>query len=301
ALLGYAVTVYEAETEAGGLDTYGIVSFRLPKRISLWEVEQVKSLGVSIQTNTRIGVDLSLAELQQSFDAVVLAVGMANVPPLGIPGEELHGVYDAIDLVKATKSTTLPQQFQGKRGVVIGAGNTAIDGATCAVRLGAENVKVLYRRTEAEMTAYQFEYEFAKQDGVEFRWLVSPIAVLGDEKGRVTALKCAEMALTEADESGRRTPIPTGATFVIKTDFIIKAIGQARHRWLEDVGIATHNGVISIDHHYETSVKGVFACGDAIFGQGQGEAMVVAAAEQGKQVAYAIDKKRRSQRAETSA
>lgn len=301
ALLGYAVTVYEAETEAGGLDTYGIVSFRLPKRISLWEVEQVKSLGVSIQTNTRIGVDLSLAELQQSFDAVVLAVGMANVPPLGIPGEELHGVYDAIDLVKATKSTTLPQQFQGKRGVVIGAGNTAIDGATCAVRLGAENVKVLYRRTEAEMTAYQFEYEFAKQDSVEFRWLVSPIAVLGDEKGRVTALKCAEMALTEADESGRRTPIPTGATFVIKTDFIIKAIGQARHRWLEDVGIATHNGVISIDHHYETSVKGVFACGDAIFGQGQGEAMVVAAAEQGKQVAYAIDKKRRSQRAETSA
>ncbi|PAE96634.1 NAD(P)-dependent oxidoreductase [Shouchella clausii] len=301
ALLGYAVTVYEAETEAGGLDTYGIVSFRLPKRISLWEVEQVKSLGVSIQTNTRIGVDLSLAELQQSFDAVVLAVGMANVPPLGIPGEELHGVYDAIDLVKATKSTTLPKQFQGKRGVVIGAGNTAIDGATCAVRLGAENVKVLYRRTEAEMTAYQFEYEFAKQDGVEFRWLVSPIAVLGDEKGRVTALKCAEMALTEADESGRRTPRPTGATFVIKTDFIIKAIGQARHRWLEDVGIATHNGVISIDYHYETSVKGVFACGDAIFGQGQGEAMVVAAAEQGKQVAYAIDKKRRSQRAETSA
>lgn len=188
-----------------------------------------------------------------------------------------------------------------KRGVVIGAGNTAIDGATCATRLGASNVKILYRRTEAEMTAYDFEYTFAKQDGVEFRWLHSPVKIIGDESGAVQAIECMEMKLSEADTDGRRKAIPTGNVQTIETDFVIKAIGQSRYDWLHEAGINTNNGVVKINHKYETDIEGVYACGDVIFGHGQGEAMVVSAAEQGKQTAYAIHQKLIGQRAETSA
>jgi glutamate synthase (NADPH/NADH) small chain len=166
ARLGYTVTMFEAAEKAGGLNTYGIVSFRLPQRISYWEVEQVEKLNVDIRTNTMVGRDISVEEITGKYDHVILAVGMAHVPNLGVEGETLAGVYDAIEFVKATKSGQLSDDFVGKRVVVIGAGNTAIDGATCSVRLGAENVKILYRRTEEEMTAYDFEYEFAKQDGV---------------------------------------------------------------------------------------------------------------------------------------
>lgn len=301
ALLGYSVTIFEKDAEAGGLDTYGIVSFRLPKRISYWEVEQVKSVGVTIQTNTTVGQDISLKELQDSYDAVILAVGMANVPTLGIPGEDAQDVYDAIDFVKATKSGTLSEDINGKRGVVIGAGNTAIDGATCAVRLGASNVKILYRRTETEMTAYDFEYTFAKQDGVEFRWLHSPTQILQDENGQVTAIECMEMTLGDPAEDGRRRPIPTGNVKRIEVDFIIKAIGQSRYDWLDHAEVMTNKGVITIDKHYQTTAVGIYACGDVIFGDGQGEAMVVSAAEQGKQTAYAIHEQLFGKRAETSA
>ncbi|GAF14092.1 pyridine nucleotide-disulphide oxidoreductase associated with reductive pyrimidine catabolism [Bacillus sp. JCM 19046] len=301
ALLGYDVTIYEKEAEAGGLDTYGIVSFRLPKRISFWEVEQVKSVGVTIQTSTTIGQDLTLKELQETYHAVVLAVGMANVPTLGIPGEDASNVYDAIEFVKATKSGTLSEEFNEKRGVVIGAGNTAIDGATCAIRLGATNVKILYRRTEKEMTAYDFEYTFAKQDGVEFRWLHSPTRILHDENGQVYAIECMIMALGDPDQAGRRRPFPTGQTKIIETDFVITAIGQSRHDWLVQAGIKTTNGIVSINREFETTAERIYACGDVIFGDGQGEAMVVSAAEQGKQAAYAIHQKLLEERAETSA
>lgn len=301
ALLGYDVTIYEKDAEAGGLDTYGIVSFRLPKRISYWEVEQVKSVGVTIQTNTCIGKDITLKELQETYHAVVIAVGMANVPTLGIPGEDANNVYDAIEFVKATKSGTLSEQFNEKRGVIIGAGNTAIDGATCAVRLGATNVQILYRRTEKEMTAYDFEYTFAKQDGVEFRWLHSPTRILHDENGQVYAVECMIMALGDADQAGRRRPFPTGQTKTIATDFVITAIGQSRYDWLDEAGIKTTKGIVSINSEFETTAEGVYACGDVIFGDGQGEAMVVSAAEQGKQTAYAVHQKLLEERAETSA
>ncbi|KQL59030.1 MULTISPECIES: NAD(P)-dependent oxidoreductase [Bacillaceae] len=288
ARLGYHVTIFEKDSEAGGLDTYGIVSFRLPKKISYWEVEQVKSLGVTIQTNTCVGEDITLDELKSSYDAVILAIGMGSVPSLGIPGEQAQEVYDAIDFVKATKTDELATHFSGRKGVVIGAGNTAIDGATCAVRLGASNVKILYRRTEDEMTAYDFEYTFAKQDGVEFRWLHSPTRILLDENGSVTGVECMQMTLGEADQDGRRRPIPSGHTTVIATDFVVRAIGQSRYSWLDQANIHTKNGIITIDEQFKTTTEGVYACGDVIFGDGQGEAMVVSAAEQGKQTAYSI-------------
>lgn len=291
ALLGYDVTIFEAEEKAGGLNTYGIVSFRLPQNISFWEVKQVESLDVKIRTNTRVGVDVSVEEIMGQHDIVILAVGMSKVPDLGIDGEDLDGVYDAIDFVKATKTKPIDHQFLGKKVVVIGAGNTAIDGATCSVRLGAENVKILYRRTVDEMTAYDFEYEFAKQDGVEFRWLTAPVRIIGDENGKVNGIECVKMVLTEPGEDGRRRPVPLeGSEFILEVDAVIKAIGQSRYvDLLEQFGLDHRGGVVKIDPNtYQTSNKKVFACGDVIFGKGQGEAMVVSAAQQGKDTAYAI-------------
>ncbi|MEB1805847.1 MAG: NAD(P)-dependent oxidoreductase [Bacillaceae bacterium] len=302
ALLGYQVTIFEAEKEAGGLNTYGIVSFRLPQAISFWEVDQVKSLDVEIRTNTRVGTDVSVKELTENYDAVILAIGMSSVPQLGIDGEDLDGVYDAIDFVKETKEK-VSDHLLGKRAVVIGAGNTAIDGATCSVRLGAENVKILYRRTEAEMTAYDFEYEFAKQDGVEFRWLTAPKRIIGDEKGKVTAIECIKMELGEPDEGGRRRPVPVeGSEFTLQVDAVIKAIGQSRYvQLIEQFGLEHDGGVVKINEGtFQTSNEKVYACGDVIFGKGQGEAMVVSAAQQGKETAYAIHKQLFKQVTETA-
>ncbi|KYD14264.1 NAD(P)-dependent oxidoreductase [Saccharococcus caldoxylosilyticus] len=291
ARMGYTVTIFEAEKEAGGLNTYGIVSFRLPQKISFWEVNQVKSLGVQIRTNTRVGKDISAKELLDHYDAVVLAVGMGRVPMLGIEGEDLDGVYDAIELIKETKTKPLTDKLVGKRVVVIGAGNTAIDGATCSVRLGAENVKILYRRTKEEMTAYDFEYEFAKQDGVEFRWLTAPKRIIGDENGKVTHIECVRMKLGEPDADGRRRPVPIeGSEFTMRVDVVIKAIGQMRHlELIKEFGLEHDDGVVKVNpENYQTSNQKVFACGDVIFEKGQGEAMVVSAAQQGKEAAYAI-------------
>lgn len=290
AILGYDVTIFEGEEHAGGLNTYGIVSFRLPKEISYWEVNQVESLDVKIRTNTFVGRDISVEEILENYDVVVLAIGMGSVPNLGIDGEELEGVYDAIQFVKETKTKEITNEFVGKRVVVIGAGNTAIDGATCSVRLGAENVKILYRRTCNEMTAYDFEYEFAKQDGVEFRWLTAPKRIIGDS-GRVTGIECIKMQLTEPGEDGRRKPVPVeGSEFTLQVDAVIKAIGQSRFtKLIEDFGLEHDGGVVKIDPETnQTSNKKVFACGDVIFGKGQGEAMVVSAAQQGKVTAHAI-------------
>ncbi|WP_028611409.1 NAD(P)-dependent oxidoreductase [Paenibacillus harenae] len=290
ARFGFAVTVYEAKEQAGGLDTYGIVSFRLPQDISLWEVEQVRKLGVRIVTNTRVGADISAEQLLERFDAVVLAVGMSKVPMLGIEGESLNGVFDAIDFVESTKAS-VRADIAGKRVAVIGAGNTAIDAATCSVRLGADRVQIVYRRTSEEMTAYDFEFDFAKRDGVEFRWLTAPVRIIGDGNGGVAAMECVRMRLEEKD--GKRHPVPVeGSMFVMEVDAVIKAIGQTRHLPLvEQLGLAHKRGIVTVDNETNrTSDPRVFAAGDVIFGEGQGEAMVVSAAQQGKQAAYAIYK-----------
>ncbi|MFA4133191.1 MULTISPECIES: NAD(P)-dependent oxidoreductase [unclassified Brevibacillus] len=290
ARLGYAVTVFEAKEKAGGLNTYGIVSFRLPQEISLWEVEQVEALGVEIRTLTRIGEDVSPDELLDQYDSILLAVGMGNVPQLNIPGEELEGVLDAIALVEETKTKPLSDEMLGKKVVIIGAGNTAIDAATCSKRLGADNVQILYRRTVQEMSCYQFEYEFAKQDGVEFRWLVAPTRVL-EENGRVKGLELVRMELGEPDEKGRKRPVEIpGSHFVIEVDYVVKAIGQNRHlSLLEAFGLQHRNGIVEVEEGtYRTSHVKVYAAGDVIFGGGKTDAMVVDAANHGKRAAHAI-------------
>lgn len=303
ALLGYKVTIFEAESNAGGLNTYGIVSFRLPKEVSYWEVEQVRNLEVEIRTNTRVGEDISVQEILENYDSVLLAIGMANVPNIGIPGEALIGVYDAIEFVKETKTKPLSTHLAGKKIAVIGAGNTAIDAATCSIRLGAENVKIVYRRTEAEMTAYDFEYEFAKQDGVEFRWLTAPKKIIGNDKGEVIGLECVKMMLGEPDVDGRRRPIEIeNSTFILEVDAVIKAIGQSRYiDLIEEFGVEHDQGIVQIHSTtYQTSNRKVFACGDVIFGKGQGEAMVVSAAQQGKESAYRIHQSFLSKQMETA-
>ncbi|MBD3107726.1 NAD(P)-dependent oxidoreductase [Bacillus sp. AGMB 02131] len=291
ALLGYEVTIFEAEEKAGGLNTYGIVSFRLPQSISYWEVQQVENLNVEIRTNTRVGKDISPQEIIDGFDAVLLAIGMSAVPDLNIEGEQLKGVYDAIDFVKKTKTEEITDQYKGKKIAVIGAGNTAIDAATCSVRLGAENVKILYRRTIEEMTAYDFEYEFAKQDGVEFRWLTAPKRIIGNEAGEVIAIECVKMTLGQPGADGRRRPAPIeGSEFTLEVDGVIKAIGQSRYvELMEAFGLKHEDGVLIVQPTtFQTSNDKIFACGDVIFGKGQGEAMVVSAAQQGKESAASI-------------
>ncbi|WP_066266656.1 NAD(P)-dependent oxidoreductase [Bacillus acidicola] len=291
ALLGYDVTIFEAEEKAGGLNTYGIVSFRLPLSISYWEVKQIESLNVEIRTNTKVGEDITVEEILKNYNAIILAVGMSQVPALGISGEDLAGVFDAIEFVKETKTKPISNQLIGKKVAVIGAGNTAIDAATSSVRLGAENVKILYRRTIEEMTAYEFEYEFAKQDGVEFRWLTAPLRIIGDEHGRVKGIECIKMELAEPGEDGRRRPVPIeGSEFTLEVDTVIKANGQSRYiELIEQFNLEHDGGVVFINPAtYQTSNKRVFACGDVIFGKGQGEAMVVSAAQHGKESAYAI-------------
>lgn len=294
ARIGYEVTIYEAKEKAGGLDTHGIVSFRLPQEVSLWEVEQVENLGVTIHTNTMVGRDIAVDEILANYDAVILAIGMSKVPMLGIEGEEAEGVYDAIDFVENTKTPPLDHQFIGKKIVIVGAGNTAIDAATCSVRLGAGDVKMVYRRTEAEMTAYEFEYEFAKQDGVEFRWLTQPTKIVTDEHRKVKALQCVRMELGEPDESGRRRPVEVpDSEFTMEVDAVIKAIGQSRYvSLIEELGLEHNRGIVKINQEtHETSNPKVYAAGDVIFGDGQGDAMVVTAAQQGKLTAHAIHQK----------
>lgn len=289
--LGYEVTIFEAKNEAGGLDTHGIVPFRLPKDISLWEVDQVEQVGVEIRTNTEVGKDISAADLASGYDAVIVTTGMSKVPMLGIDGEELAGVYDAIDLVESTNNGRYTKEFIGKRAVVIGAGNTAIDGATTSVRLGAENVKILYRRTEAEMSAYDYEYEFAKQDNVEFRWLIAPKRLIGNDSGHVKQMECIRMVLKETEADGRKRPVEIeGSEFLIDVDIVIKAIGQKRHHPLiDEFGLKHHGGVVEVDSEtYLTSNPKVYAAGDVVFEKGVGEAMAVSAAQQGKETAYAI-------------
>lgn len=294
ARLGYTVTIFEAESEAGGLNTYGIVSFRLPQAISYWEVDQVRNLDVQIRTNTRVGIDITVDELRTSYDAVVLAIGMSEVPKLGLDGEDADGVFDAIEFVKSTKTDVLTQDLVGKKVVVIGAGNTAIDAATCSKRLGAENVKIVYRRTQKEMTAYGFEYEFAKQDGIEFQWLTAPSKIVTNEDNQVIGLECMKMELGQVNEDGRRRPVPIiGSEHVLEADAVVRAIGQSRYiSLIEEFGIAHQDGVVLLTPgSYQTSVGNIFACGDVIFGKGQGEAMVVSAAQQGKLAAYEIHQK----------
>ncbi|MBC5815874.1 MAG: NAD(P)-dependent oxidoreductase [Candidatus Eremiobacteraeota bacterium] len=290
---GHAVTIFDSNDQLGGLNTYGIVPFRLSAEVAIWEAQQVVKLGANVVTNAHVGRDITLASLLKDFDAVVLACGMGRVPKLAIPGEELGGVLDALDFIERAKLGKDVGNL-GKHVAVIGAGNTAIDALTCAKRLGAEHVTMYYRRGEAEMTAYEFEYDFAKMEGIEFRFFCAPKRIIG-ENGRVSAVEFIRTELVAAGEGVLESlmHVPKtiqGSEFIEPADTIISAIGQSRLLdTFAELGIRTREGVVDVDESLQTSRHGVFAAGDCIFEKGTREAMVVEAAEQGKVAARSVD------------
>ncbi len=232
ARLGYDVTVYDRKPLPGGLDTYGMAEYKMRQSTSVEEAEMVARLGVKFRLNTSVGEDVSLSELEAAHDAVFLGVGLGETGRLNIPGEELEGVFDALYVIERIKSRRWETVPVGRTVAVIGAGNTAIDAVTQARRLGAERVLLVYRRGQAEMPAYEYEYELAKQDAVEFLWQTAPAEVLADEGGRrVAGLRCLRTELGEPDASGRRSAkVVEGSEFSIDVDTVIKATGQQKMR-----------------------------------------------------------------------
>ncbi|MDX6695605.1 MAG: dihydropyrimidine dehydrogenase subunit PreT [Blastocatellia bacterium] len=272
ARLGYSVTVYDRRPLAGGLDTYAMAEYKMPMRVSTDEASMVERLGVQFKMNTEIGRDVSLSELEAMHDAIFVAVGLGETSRLNIPGEELPGVYDALHFIERIKTREWASIPIGRTVAVIGAGNTAIDAVTQAKRLGAERVLMIYRRSQREMPAYEYEYELAKKDAVEFWWQTAPVAILSDnESPRVAALRCVRMELGEADTSGRRAaqPVP-GSEFEIPVEMVIKALGQQKRRsFLEQIAGVQLDDAGRVRVNPQTMQSGnpkYFAGGDCVNG-----------------------------------
>jgi glutamate synthase (NADPH/NADH) small chain len=287
---GHAVTVLEKRELPGGLSTYGIVVMREPIKVALEEVEFVKKLGVEVESGVAVGRDVSAETLLSNYDAVFIATGMGSVRRLGIPGEDLDGVVEALAFIAETKLAEKEglERLQalpvGHHVAVIGAGNTAIDAATIAKRLGAERVTMVYRRTAKEMPAYPAEYGFIKGEGAEFRFLAQPVEILGADW--VTGLKCRKVKLGEVGAEGRREVVAEDDTFVLECDQVIKAIGQEPLSCYEAFGIATERGYVRVDEGLRTSNPKVFAGGDCV--RLKGDKLTVTAAEDGKIAAGSI-------------
>ena len=283
ARLGHAATIFEKRDMPGGLSTYGIIALREPIEIALEETRMIESLGVQIKTGIEFGKDVSLAQLQLEFDAVVLSVGLGSTPGLGIEGEE--AILDGLQYIEASK-TGPAAMSTGRNVLVIGAGNTAVDCATIAKRLGAERVTMVYRRTDREMTCYDHEYDFARKEGIEFRFLAQPSRVLLED-GIAVGLECLRVELGEPDASGRPSPRPVaGSEFVLPADQIVKAVGQNKPSLAALLDLKTIKGFIAVDAAFQTSVAGVYAIGDCI--RSAGAASTVMAVQDGKLAAKAI-------------
>jgi dihydropyrimidine dehydrogenase (NAD+) subunit PreT len=283
---GHSVTVFEKRELAGGLSTYGIIALREPIEAALEEVRMIENLGVRIETGRELGVHFSLSDLQARFDAVFLGVGLGAMQAMGIPGEEL--IEDGFEYIERSKLAPARLRI-GRNVLVIGAGNTAIDCATVARRLGAERVTMIYRRSREEMPAYPHEFEFAKHEGVEFRFLTQPVRVLA-EGGCVRGLACSRMELGPPGENGRRTPHPAGTEeFTIEGDQVVKAVGQEKPPLAHKLGLATVKGCVNVSAELETNLPGVFAGGDCI--RVKNAASTVMAVQDGKLAAAAIHRK----------
>ena len=293
---GYDVTVFEALHTAGGVLVYGIPEFRLPKAIVQKEIDTLCSLGVKIETNMVIGRVLSIDELlEDGFEAVYIGTGAGLPRFMGIPGENLCGVYSAnefltrINLMKAYKNTSATPIQHAKNVAVVGGGNVAMDAARCAKRLGAENVYIVYRRGEEELPARAEEVEHAKEEGIIFRLLTNPTEILADENGGVVGIRCVEMGLGEPDGSGRRRPVEIeGSDFTIDVDCVIMSIGTSPNPLIKSTteGLeCTKWGGIVTDENGLTSRTAVYAGGDAV----TGAATVILAMGAGKTAAKAMD------------
>ena len=279
---GYPVTIFESRALPGGLNTYGVAEYKLRPSDSLREVELIQSLGVEFRFDVRVGRDITVGELEQTYATVFVAVGLGPAEPLGLPGEELGHVVDALNFIAGYK--TARTISVGRKVAVIGGGNTAIDAANAALRLGAEEVSMVYRRGEREMPAFRFEYENAKLEGVRFRFQTQPVAI------RPNALECVRMDLGAPDASGRRQPEPVPeSNFLIECDMVILAVGQSRFLDLlrEFRGVKLRDGSVVVDSETgQTSNPRYYAGGDCVNG---GREVVDAVAE-GKRAGAAMAK-----------
>ena len=294
---GYTVTVFEALHTAGGVLVYGIPEFRLPKDIVQKEIDGLKALGVDVQTNMVIGRVLSIDELlEQGYEAVFIGSGAGLPRFMNIPGENLKGVYSAnefltrVNLMKAYQPGSDTPIEHAKRVAVVGGGNVAMDAARCAKRLGAEEVFIVYRRSEKELPARAEEVEHAKEEGIVFHLLNNPTQILGDENGNVKGMECIRMELGEPDASGRRRPVEVpGSQFTLDVDCVIMAIGTSPNPLIKSTtqGLETQKwgGIIVNEETGLTSREGVYAGGDAV----TGAATVILAMGAGKTAATAID------------
>ncbi|MGB9886509.1 MAG: NADH-quinone oxidoreductase subunit NuoF [Moorellales bacterium] len=288
ALKGYRVTVFEALPVAGGMLAVGIPEYRLPRSVLEAEIRSITDLGVEIRTGVKVGKDVTLEELKQKgYQAIFLAVGAHGSQPLGVEGEELSGVYSGVDFLREVNLGRAPE-LAGKTVAVVGGGNVAIDAARTALRLGAKEVHLVYRRRREDMPAIPDEVEEAEQEGIKFTFLANPVRVAGEE-GRVTGLVCQRQALGEFDASGRRKPVPQpGSEFVLPCEIVIAAIGQTVEPGFESAEFERgRGGVFAVDPRtLATGVEGVFAGGDCT----SGPASVIEAVAAGKRAAAAIDR-----------
>ena len=298
AKMGYDVTIFEALHEAGGVLVYGIPEFRLPKQaVVAKEIENVRSLGVKIETNVVVGKSVTIDELIQDegFEAVFIGSGAGLPKFMGIPGENANGVFSANEyltrsnLMKAFDENSDTPIMRGKKVAVVGGGNVAMDAARTALRLG-EEVHIVYRRSEEELPARVEEVHHAKEEGIIFDLLTNPIAILEDEKGWVTGMKCIKMELGEPDESGRRRPVEVaGSEFVMDVDTVIMSLGTSPNPLIssttEGLEVNKWKCIVAAEENGQTSKEGVYAGGDAV----TGAATVILAMGAGKAGAKGID------------
>lgn len=296
ARLGYDVTIFEALHVAGGVLVYGIPEFRLPKKIVEIEINGLKALGVKIQTNVVIGRSLSIDDLfEEGYDAVYIGSGAGLPRFMGIPGEELKGVYSAneyltrVNLMKAYMPGSATPIYHAKKVAVVGGGNVAMDAARSAIRMGADEVFVIYRRSFEEIPARKEEVIHAQEEQIVFKTLTNPTEILGDDDGNVTGIRCVKMELGEPDESGRRSPHPIeGSEFDMDVDCVIMAIGTSPNPLIKSttagLDVNRRGGIIA-DENGQTSREGVFAGGDTV----TGAATVIKAMGAGKVAAKSID------------
>ncbi len=295
---GYEITIFEALHKVGGVLSYGIPEFRLPKKIVHAEINRLKNMGVKILTNMVIGKVLSIRELlnEQSFSAVFIGSGAGLPKFMNIPGENFKGVCSAnefltrINLMNAWQPGSATPVQKAKNVAVIGGGNVAMDAARCAKRLGAEKVSVVYRRSEAELPARAEEAAHAREEGIVFQLLTNPKRILGDENRNVTGIECVRMELGAPDTDGRRRPVPQpGSEFILDADCVIMAIGTSPNPLIksttEHLAVEQWGGIIVEENTGKTSLEGVYAGGDAV----TGAATVIQAMSAGKTAAKAID------------
>ena len=285
AVKGHAVTVMDMMPEMGGMLRYGIPEYRLPKAVLAEEVKQIEALGVTMINNIKVGTDVTLETLRQQFDAVLVAVGAWKSTGIGCEGDKLEGVLGGIDMLREVNLGGRPDL--GKNVAVVGGGNVAMDACRTAVRLGAENVYVIYRRTRAEAPAEDLEIEEALEEGVTFKWLTNPAAILG-ENGKVTQIKLQVMELGEPDASGRRSPVPVEGKFeILDVDTVISAIGQrCSLEGFEALELTRKGTIVADEAVCTTNIEGVFAAGDAT---NRGPSIAVRAIGEANDAAAAID------------